>query len=276
MQQVLEYFTSAGRSVGCFCDAGLSPNRIFAVLNRRPPREYGQLYRFIKRSVKAKAMRYFRADSNSRPVCARGAAQELKLVPIGPPPERGFLAQENALDSPASHYDLNLLSVVLALIVRSGNDAFDVLLAADVDGKGFKAALDCLAQQSESSENHRFDVIKVAHHGSLDSHSGSDAPLCRKDGRECIAAISAGKSRGLPDRRVLEEYLASGWTVLTTTKRMPQRYNYGFEVAAKRRNTVFQRNEIQIRWSSEEGLRWTPFEARVEWAELANYDSVLD
>jgi ribonuclease BN (tRNA processing enzyme) len=187
MRQVLEHFTSSGRSVGHFCDSGPTPRQVSETLKGTSSfSEYKRLYRFIVQAVKAGRMGYFPAAENAEPMPVLRRSDVLQLLPLGPRPEAQLIDFHRTLESGAVHGDPNNLSLVLALIVRTPQREFDALLAADVDGNGFKNALQCLERRLESPNSFKFDVIKVAHHGSLDSHRGSGAAECCKGDRNVL------------------------------------------------------------------------------------------
>ena len=86
-------------------------------------------------------------------------------------------------------------------------------------------------------------MVKVAHHGSLDSHRGSTVCRCHKTQGECVAAISTGDFDVLPDREVLQDFLDNDWTVILTTKRDFADYPLGaIEMTALTGKVVFMRS----------------------------------
>jgi ribonuclease BN (tRNA processing enzyme) len=280
MRQVLEHFTSSGRSVGHFCDIGPTPRQVRDIRDilkgTSSFSEYKNLYHFIVQAVEAGRMGYFPAAENTEPLPVLKRSGVLQLLPLGPRPESQLVNFHKTLESGAVHGDPNRLSLVLALIVRTPKREFDALLAADVGSDEFKNALKCIERRLETPTSFKFDVIKVAHHGSLASHRGSGAAECCKGDRECIAAISAGFSRVLPDREVLSDYLNKKWIVLLTTKRVARRRTYVIELSNRGSGYESESHEIRINWSDGSGVSWSPEEARISLVDLPNYQSALD
>jgi beta-lactamase superfamily II metal-dependent hydrolase len=280
MADVLRYFSSSGRSVGVFCD-GVEPKEIQTLLRRRfrpqsSIQEYERLYQYVDQLVDSGRVKYFRADANSTPIIASENGHEMELMPVGPRPEIARQAVRQLVSSGKIRADLNRLSIVLALVVRFPEGGFDALLAADTDAEGFLAALSCLQGRIKAPASPRFDVVKVAHHGSLDSHQGSTVCKCHKIEGECVAAISTGHFDVLPDREVLQDFLDNDWTVILTTKRLKPLPSYALELSGRsaRDNIAVQPRNLKIEWSENEGLAWYPPESRVDTAEMTNYQTI--
>lgn len=123
----------------------------------------------------------------------------------------------------------------------------------------------------------RLDLVCLTHphDGSLDSHAGSDVCKHKKTNTETVAAISAGPFDVLPDREVLKDFIRHDWTVLLTTKRMPTRRQYALELSGKPVGGAMnvQAQNITLTWTEDEGLLWSPAEARVSAEELSNYQT---
>ena len=205
MEAVLHHFSSNGRSVGTFCDCGTEPKEIHTLLARknRPNssvREYERLYQYLYSMFESGQIQYFRADENSEPILV---SKEIKLMAVGPRPVVSKLANQKALASGKIRFELNHLSIVLALIVRTEKGQFDGLLAADTDANGFRAAMEKLQSRIPGKSNPSFDFIKVSHHGSLDSHANSNVCKHKKEDKKAVAAISTGCFDVLPDREVI-------------------------------------------------------------------------
>jgi len=169
---------------------------------------------------------------------------------------------------------LNLASVILALRVRADDKEFDGILAGDIDGPGFCRALKIYCEINDRSDDiFPLDVVKVAHHASLDSHKGSNVVLCRKS-EMSIAAISAGHdSRVLPDREVIAEFLKAGWVVLLTNKRGSSRPIPDSPLTLSGVVEGTQCFDLKISWSDAEGLRWAPSQSRITVDELQFYNT---
>jgi beta-lactamase superfamily II metal-dependent hydrolase len=278
MHDVLRYFTSNGRSVGTFCHGGTDPPQIHTLLKRRNRpessiREYERLYRLVDELIDD-GLRLVSADENTTDVLVAGQSNEVQLLPIGPRAEIAWRAVRDTISSGRIRTDLNRLSVVLALTVRSTAAAFDALLAADTDAQGFRSAMDGLKQKLQSQAEPSFDVVKVAHHGSLESHRGSEVCAHRKNNSESVAAISTGAFDVLPDREVLREFLEHDWSVLLTTKRYSKRRHYPLELSGKTSaTTLTQTTNIKLVWTEKEGLFWEPLESKISATDLENYQT---
>jgi beta-lactamase superfamily II metal-dependent hydrolase len=169
---------------------------------------------------------------------------------------------------------LNVISLLLALRVR-GISAFDALLAADTDGESSNRAIERLAKMSESEV--RFDFVKVAHHGSWASHKGTKLYQLCKNKSHSVAVISTGADFDvLPDRKVMEQFLAEGWVLLLTTKRSTPKsqYNAVIETAASQPTEYsVQSQTISVKWGETSGLQWKPPVARVRYEDLSAYQT---
>jgi len=171
---------------------------------------------------------------------------------------------------------LNKLSIVLALLIRPKMGEFSGLLAADTDAVGFRAAMERLKEIEPTRLKPTFDFVKVAHHGSWDSHEGSGVCEHRRPEVECVAAISAGRFDVLPDREVIRDFLSNNWTVLVTTKRLAHRTQYALELFGDNPNDYsdLQARNLRITWSDDRFLEWSPEEARISLPETDYYQTV--
>lgn len=107
----------------------------------------------------------------------------------------------------------NNASVVLA--VRSG--PVDLLLLGDVEREGAHAVLlELRRSPSMSAQASRFDVVKVAHHGSGNLDEGLMEAV-----RAPVAVISVGKDNdyGHPSLKALEVLRHNGYAVYRTDQR---------------------------------------------------------
>jgi hypothetical protein len=204
-------------------------------------------------------------------------------MPIGPNPEtarnllRSFLERTNT--SSRIREDLNLISLVLVLRMRGALNG-DALLVGDTDGAGLNQALKALSDHDEGTPC-QFDFLKVAHHGSLDSHRDSDICSTGRPTGDAVAAISAGTDYDvLPDREVISDFINRGWRVVITTKRInraqPDRA-LALATRGKPMSTASAvRNTIVAKWTEQKGFEWGPPDAEVTRAELGNYNSARD
>lgn len=283
MADVIEHFTSDGRTIGMFCDSGITAKEILTLMRQRnrpqsSVTEFQRLQNLLSDLIQEKeTVGYFRVDANSRPLIASHEGDRLQLLPIGPSPDvlrhnaRSAIARGRILD------DLNVTSLILALRLKGTGRTFDALLAADTDAANLNRSLERLGQIS-GTEKVCFDFVKVPHHGSWYSHKHSTICGQGKSPATPIAAASAGVDFDvLPDREILREYLETGWTVLLTTKRVgSSRTNLVLETATKvRQNYSIQSQTIVIRWCDSTGTVWEPKEAQLQTSELKNYGTVV-
>ncbi len=280
LAEVMQYFTSEGRTVGTFCDSGVEPRQIQQIMRRRrfpasAVTEFERLYRFVYKLIENNRVRYFRADENRSPLVEVG--DRIRLIPIGPRPEVVSEAVRDVVSEGKIRRDLNRVSVVLGLNVRGNDRSFDALLAADTDSEGCNNALNRYAVvRNGSGHQPALDMVKVSHHGSGDSHRGSRICGHRKDIGVALAVISAGSFDVLPDREVMRDFLQAGWTVLLTEKRITRAPQLAVELSGRGRGGLGVRSQnIWITWREEQGTRWEPPEARVDREELSHYESVL-
>jgi hypothetical protein len=238
-------------------------------------REYEKLNKYVSELIDSKRIEFFRADANSKPILVDDDSEEVRLVPVGPSPAEERRVNEGEFLSGKARDESNKLSVVLALLIRSGKGEFSGLLAADTDADGFRSAMKRLKEIEPARPKPTFNFVKVAHHGSWDSHEGSGVAEHRKPDVECVAAISAGRMDVLPDREVLKDFLTNNWTVLVTTKRLSHRKRYALELFGENPNeyTDFQARNLIISWSDDGPLAWSPKEAQASLTEIDNYQT---
>jgi beta-lactamase superfamily II metal-dependent hydrolase len=278
MPDVIEYFMSNGRSVGTFCDSGTTAKEILTLMNRRrrpksSVREFERLDSLLTTLHAKGLIRYFRADANSRPLIETTGADGFALLPIGPPPNVLKQSVRGAIVEGRIRDDLNLTSVIFVLRANRAQRSFTALLAADTNALMLKNAL-FKFQEVEKLERVCFDFVKVPHHGSWDSHEGSNVCACRHETKPAVAGISVGSDYDvLPDRKVLEEFLEKAWIVLLTTKRtFPRPRNYVLELANRAPQAVLlETNTVVCAWDSAKGLTWGPPQAQLFPSELASY-----
>jgi beta-lactamase superfamily II metal-dependent hydrolase len=279
MHAVMEYFTSDGRGIDIFCDGGINPRLINVLLKRRNRpsayvREYERIYTRLDELLKAEQIRYCKVDSNTKALLTQKNGEEIKLMPVGPPPQIALQQATGQLLRESFRSDLNRLSVVLALAFLSSSRRFFGLLAADTDAEGFRSALEELKERASIQRDKILDFIKIPHHGSADSHRNSIAPQCRKRIGKCVAAISAGNSSVLPAREVMRDYLRNKWTVLLTTRRSRNRGDSLLTLFERNpQRFSFQDSDLYIKWSTTKGLSWKPLNAVLKKADLDLYQN---
>ena len=288
MEQVVEHFTTGGRSLGIFCDGGVDPEQVIAAIkgeNRTPHAyvsEHERLYEKLSDLIVSGRVRRFVANRDSRPVLRQGT--DLYMLPVGPSSQ--VLADTTLQATGAGDWTstlrkrINQLSVVLALCVRSGGATLDALLAADTDGPGLNDACRSLDEFESRTTPGGFDLVKVPHHGSLDSHDGSNVCQRTKLGERLAVICCNGESKKLPDRIVIRAFLDAGWQVLPTARRVHAPVSVtrssslltmsGKSPAAL--GSILVKNEhLEITWSATNGLRFHPPDAAIARQDVNNY-----
>ena len=283
MVDVLDYFTSDGRSVGYWCDGGLDAEQVRDLIwhEEISEREYKRLHDRLDELWDNRSIQTVVVNDWSQPISPPGYSGRVELFPVAPPASlarqitRGNIAR--LADNVRAKLEKNGLSIVLVLSVAAGDNDCNVILSADASVDETLWALDTWKRRAEEHDREDpFDVVKVPHHGSIESHTRQLCAAKRADRTECLAAISAGTRRALPDREVMRAYLSEEWVVLlTTTRTGKRRANYLMEVAdrsAVAPHDVSQQ-DIAISWSPSQGLKWEPPNARVRSSTLDLYES---
>jgi beta-lactamase superfamily II metal-dependent hydrolase len=224
MIDVLKYFTRDGRSVGKYVDSGLTALYIDQVLRRQPrSRHYKELQDYLQELHEGKVLEWCELDARRPVLRLCGGQCSVCFVPIGPDPgqKRQILLRDcNKLaTNPAARLEANRLSLIVVLECKANGHTFAALLASDSDEAGLSRALDLWEERARGRMPEcGFGVVKVPHHGSIQSHSARLAGgLGAVQGR--VAAISAGTRDALPDRAVIQAYQEAGWAVALTTTR---------------------------------------------------------
>lgn len=284
MKDVLDHFTSDGRSLGWWLYSGMSARDIQALIwpDQQTERHYHKLRNRVRQLAKDGALRRARVDANSRVMSPAGYRGRVDLFPIAPSEETlSDVAERDvpkAANSRIADLEANALSIVLCLSASESDNEFNAMFCGDAGPGELGAAL--TIWRSLAGEHGRtpcLDVVKVPHHGSLESHS---AELCRakRAGRDgCCAAISAGTRARLPDREVIRDYLAEGWKVLLTTRRI------GSDITFDRPMTMANRgasrsfkstsHDVLVSWCSDKAIAYGPPGAVVSSEDLDLYDT---
>ncbi|HUT95279.1 MAG TPA: MBL fold metallo-hydrolase [Thermoguttaceae bacterium] len=235
MGQVLDHFTSEGRSVRYWCDGGLGADQVRDLLweEELSEREYAKLHRRLDELSHDDLIEIVAVNDWTKPISPSGYSDSVHLFVVAPP---ATLARKITrrdigklgIDAKAK-LESNALSLVMVLSTAAGDVDCNMLLSADGSVDEMLWALETWHRRAE--EYHRvksFDVIKVPHHGSMKSHTPALCDAKRKESTARIAAISAGTRRALPDKEVIRAYLNEEWLVLlTTTRTTSRRANYG-------------------------------------------------
>ena len=89
MADVIEYFTSDGRTIGAFWDSGISSKEILTLMRRRnrPRSSVSEFERFdnmLGTLIQNRTVGYRRADANSQPLLTSQDGEAIQLLAIGP------------------------------------------------------------------------------------------------------------------------------------------------------------------------------------------------
>jgi beta-lactamase superfamily II metal-dependent hydrolase len=296
MGDVVRHFTSDGRSIQYFCDIGDDPKSLLnlflglAKAKDLPPGQHGrrvrqfnelqELIRQINELLKKELIKeYYPLNRNTRPLFYAEDAQgrpQVKIMALAPDPTTIRLMKGHVEERLKLSASVNVLSLVLVLQAQVGDKSLHVLFAGDAEKEGLEEALRVWhAYEGNGAASLPLDMIKVAHHGALGSHSAL-LPARRRQGAVGVAAISAGTAyRVHPDRVVLNDYLAAGWKVLVTNKRQkPSVKHRVFQLADQSGKPYhLAAHDLCITWDTETGLVGVPAAAAVQHHELKWYDS---
>ena len=287
MLEVVNYFTSDGRSLGLYCDAGITPKEMLDLLRakNRPKlyvAEYSRLQERVSQLINEGRVKYFAGNQDSLPVLHNGS---VSLQPIGPRPEvvremnRSYLSRTGSV--PTLREDLNLLSLILVFRAQGEANTLNKLFTGDTDGPGLNRALEILRDR-DGGNIRRFHVVKVPHHASGDSHRTSTLSDPAHRDELALAVVCVGSDYDvLPDRAVLSDFLKKGWKVLITTKRIANfkpNVHRPLELAGRKTAPSYQTssNDLRIRWNENTGLAWEPTKAELVADELPHYQSIRD
>lgn len=284
MVEVIDYFSEQGRSLRFFADGGFNSQQVRDLLRLRPGRSaYTRLQKRLDELDESGAIEFFEINDQHRPISPKGYRGRVDLVPIGPGAGRKRRLTRRDTQSLSrrgnARLEANGLSVVLALTVRDRDQGVNLLLAADADIEGIESALDRWSTHAaEMNRPTGFDLVKVPHHGSIESHS--PRVYAGKPGtqRKRIACISAGSRPTIPAQEVLRDYLDHNWVVMLTRKRGKAGVNRPMQVSDRSetlgRGGVDSYN-LTISWAGGANFKWRPAAARVRESELVHYELAL-
>lgn len=279
MVDVVKYFSTAGRSIGTFCDTGIDPVEVTRVLDAKkfPSKkihDYVALMRRLHKLTDNGDVKYEPVHERVNPLSPVSAESQVSFVPIGPESGLSERMARKALEGEKVTESLNSLSVILLLTIAQDGKKLSVLLAGDAKTDGMERALKIWQfHDKNDAKTLEFDVVKVPHHG---SRSGHTPLLCQAKGKEdAVSAISVDIEYGLPKRDVLEQYLDNHWTVVATTTRRPKRASdsliavFGKGVRAESEPV---REDVRITWDAkDDDIRWEPIEAHITKDQLEFY-----
>ncbi len=282
MSEILEYFSTQGRKVDSYFDSGVGPKVVKALLKGDyRADEYTALQTQVESLARAgKLKKWHHLDAERPPLLSPEQCPGVGLVPIGPNATKRQLLIHNALrqlaDNPEAIVDANGLSIVLGTVIQCRDQLCHVLLAADAEVANLEEALNVWNDLAgERGWLKVFDIVKVAHHGSIKNHYPRLCKMKRNESSVRIAAISAGERRVLPDKQVLEDYLADDWQVLLTTTRKNSNRKPDRPMQLANRSpsgsVQFAAHDIHIRWSAGVGLVFEPPEAKLKATDVSNF-----
>jgi beta-lactamase superfamily II metal-dependent hydrolase len=283
MPEVLTHFAGKRNGLGTFCDSGPSAQRIRLSLRKSGWKTYRRLIAKISELHTSGSLKRAWLHAGSRFISPQGYAGHLDLVPIAPDP--GVLdvlldqGVRKMAERPDSGLDANNLSVVLMLTAAHDHRHFNFLLAADSSVEQIKVAMTEWSNRAkELNRSEAIHGLKIPHHGSWHSH---ERQMCLPDSTngERVACISAGDRSGLPDRRVLTDFLKHGWSILITRPRRSSRKKLHTASApislidrtpSRLPDTDF---DLLVTWSAGGPINWGPKGAEIKTGQLDGYDS---
>ena len=284
MTEVLDYFTREGRSIGCWCDSGLTVAQIKDIIKWGSVSEshYEILQDRLDELDDMSLIQFSEINESVQPVSPEGFTGKIEIQPIGP---SAWLKRRTARkdlarfrDNPVARPEANDISVVLLLLLRDQDKGCSMLLPGDAGSDVLSDALNVWHERMGTvSGSHAFDVIKVPHHGSKASHSTNLCKAKLSSPSKRVAAISAGTRDALPDREVLKEYMSEGWTVMaTTTRPRPARADSPLSLSNRnrRKDAAMKQHLVRISWSASGGLTFQPPEATLLEIDLPMYKTV--
>jgi hypothetical protein len=282
MEEVLDYFITLGRKIGCYFDSGLNAKWVSHLLRRSPARsEYFRLQKRLEEWVeRGDIEKLYTLGANQYPIGIRCGMDRIRFVPLAPDPSDLRRITTDDLRrfavNPAARASTNVLSLVIGLSAESGGRTFNALIGADAEIPAMEKALACWRLYCSGVKCAAyFDALKVPHHGSKHSHHPSICGIKSATGR-AIAAVSAGVREALPDRTVLAAYLEAGWDVVCTTIRGERRSAKALPMQLADRSAIQpgpQSHLIRISWEPTAGVSVIPLEASVHSKDLHNYET---
>lgn len=285
MKDVLDHFTSGGRSLGWWLHGGMNASEIQALIwpDSTTKKHYEKLRDRVRQLAKKGLIRRARVDANSRAMSPQGFRGRVDIFPIAPSEETLNDVAEvdvpKAAKDSSADLESNALSIVLCLSVSDFGSEMNALFCGDAGPRELGAALSVWRELAvEHGRSRSLDVVKVPHHGSLQSHTIRLCGAKRPGTVSCCAAISAGTLAKLPDREVIRDYLARGWKVLLTTRRLDAkaRYDRPMTMAACGTKRSFRSNShnIVVSWDSKtKRIDAGPPETVVSLEDLDLYDT---
>jgi beta-lactamase superfamily II metal-dependent hydrolase len=284
MLDVVKHFTSGDRRLGSYFDSGVGPQEVRALLNADyATNEFANLQELVEELAGQGKLVWLDLDAQRPPPLSPAEfAGAIEFIPIGPDRAARRTIVREALQKlakdPDAKVEANGLSIVLGIAIQDqGQDCY-ILLAADAERDGIEGALAAWADiAKEKKRPNVFDVVKVAHHASIKNHFPALCKVKRSGNERRIAAVSAGERKVLPDKQVLQDFLAEDWCVVVTTTRKKRSVtsNRPMQLAGRGSSTStrFDTQDIHIRWDARGGLTFEPLQARLNAKDLGNYET---
>jgi hypothetical protein len=289
MAEVLDYFTSEGRSIGCVYLPPLNHKYALSIIKApdvRQPSEATQLQRLDDRLSSGKFQISYVTSGHER-FLFQGRDFDFHFLALAPDAKSdhrivvaGYKRFAKNLDVDVSPGDVNALSAVWAVYIRNKvkpAKSLVLLLAGDLSEEEWIWALDAWRRKSsECGCPSQFRAVKIPHHGSFNSHSEELLDFLPSEGSR-YGLISVGTDfPSLPDRRVVEAYLNRGVEVATTFRRTalsrPRAINI-LDVARRRFCGEGVCNDIVGVLGAEGEVAFSPPEAFIKRTELGLYDT---
>lgn len=211
MLEILKHFTSDGRQIDEFWDFGPTKDLIRVFLDRcgseKEFSELQDLYEFITQRVLSKKIEW--VEAKARVKCIEVSDIKISsLAPLGR--DTMQYIRSWARDT---RIDENLLSVVLVITYGETN----IVLGSDT--KSWQEILKNWGQDCrEAKRKHKFDFVKVSHHG---SREGNDDGLWKSFAvrGKSVAVISTGCKYGSPHRETVTSIISSKVKLYSTNFR---------------------------------------------------------
>jgi len=228
MADVLDRFSTHGRSVRFFCTSGTNHKHIRLLqeargLSESEMKEYARLVTTVIRLSESKLLERQWLHNGTATIRIDGDTSGFSLVVVAPSTTVLANADDRALlGLRGARPNVNELSIVLIAQQGSPAAACRMFLPGDVEGDGLTKALtrwDVHPDNIASSAD--FDVVKVPHHGSVNGHDAALVARIAVKGVS-VAAVSSGTRAGSPGSAVINDYLSMGWRVHCTSPRGTQ------------------------------------------------------
>ena len=228
MADVLERFSTNGRSVRFYCDCGANYKHVRLLqeacgLPQADMKEYARLVTTVVNLSKSTPLQRQWLNDGTATIVVDGDTSGFTLVVVSPNTTTVANSGDCALlEIPGGKPNINELSIVLIAQEVASAGACRMFLPGDVEGDGLTGALAKWDKHRDNASSATtFDVIKVPHHGSKNGHDHALVARIATKGTS-VAAISSGTRAGCPGQSVLADYLAIGWRVHCTAPREAQ------------------------------------------------------